>query len=511
MSSDSQSIATNDAVSGLALSTVPERSKTADAPLPPVRISSDTRGVAGLHHVRLRRDRQDFVQTFFIDDNEAAARFIEEATDRLLLSGESLYDLSRQIKECVRNERFEYEKYCDHMLLESMDTVPRNQVEWLWPDRIAANKVTMLVGDPGVGKSLVALDVAARVSTGRPWPGESPSTGLREPGGVLLLSELDDLDDTLRPRLEALDADLRRIVLLREFVRTSTGNREVVTFSIGGQLKMIEQAIERIRDCRLVIIDPLSAYVDSQYTRRDLNILLQELLELAVGNNLAVLVVSHFSRGHSLFHSGSHANSRFCASARSVWKIVGDANYRHRRVMLPIKNNLGSDWLGLGFRIETATDNLAPRVAWEDAPFEVKVERVTHEPAKPMTLGSRCRQRESACEWLRTQLIAGRRLAQEILIAAREEQIGEKLLRRALRELGGLSHRGPSGQYVWFLPDGQRSNLALESKLIVGASDTQNCAANQAIQAKQGKQANLDVLSACAVDCTSLESNHDLP
>jgi putative DNA primase/helicase len=268
------------------------------------------------------------------------------------------------------------------MLLETVDTARQYPVEWLWPDRIAANKVTMLVGDPGVGKSLVALDIAARVSTGRPWPGESTATGLREPGGVLLLSELDDLDDTLRPRLEALDADMRRIVLLREFVRVSTGKYEVVSFSIGGQLKMIEQAIERVRDCRLVIIDPISAYVDSQYTRRDLNLLLQELMELAVGNNLAVLVVSHFSRGHSLFHSGSHANSRFCASARSVWKIVGDANYRHRRVMLPIKNNLGSDWLGLGFRIETATDDFAPRVVWEDTPFEVNVDRVTHKPAK---------------------------------------------------------------------------------------------------------------------------------
>jgi hypothetical protein len=50
----------------------------------------------------------------------------------------------------------------------------RRGVPWLWPGRIALGRVTLLVGDPGVGKSLVALDIAARVSTGRPWPGDCP-------------------------------------------------------------------------------------------------------------------------------------------------------------------------------------------------------------------------------------------------------------------------------------------------------------------------------------------------
>jgi putative DNA primase/helicase len=512
MSFDPHSCARIDAASSsLQISTPEVPAAPVAQRLPSVRISSETRGVAGLHHVQLRRDRQDFVQTFYLDDAEAANRFINEATDRLLLPDEDHKDLRRQIKECVRSERLEYERCCDHLLLETMDTARKYPVEWLWPGRIAANKLTMLVGDPGIGKTFVALDIAARVSTGRPWPDESPTTYPRTPGNVLILSELDDFDDTLRPRLEALDADMRRIVLLREFVRTATGHNEVVSFSVGGNLQMLQQAVDRVRDCRLVIIDPLSAYVDSQCTRRDLNAVLQNLVKLAVDNDLAVLVVSHSNRGPSLFHSGSHANSRFCASARLVWKIVSDADNRNRRLMVPVKNNLVSDWLGLGFCIETAADAPASRVVWEDTPFEINVEQVTHEPTKLVALSSRSRQRESACEWLRTQLIEGRRLAQEVLAAAREEQIGEKLLRRALRELGGLTHRGPTGRYVWFLPDSQRSHSPPENKLILNSLEMQNCAANQDIQAKQGKQANLSVLSSSAVDCTSLENNRQLP
>jgi hypothetical protein len=66
-------------------------------------------------------------------------------------------------------------------LLRAAD-VPRRPVEWLWPNRIAIGKVTLLVGDPGLGKSLVALDIAARVSRGTPWPDEQPGARSKEPG-----------------------------------------------------------------------------------------------------------------------------------------------------------------------------------------------------------------------------------------------------------------------------------------------------------------------------------------
>jgi len=53
--------------------------------------------------------------------------------------------------------------------------VERKRVNWLWPGRVPMGKVTLLVGDPGQGKSLLSLDVAARVTTGAAWP-EAPRT-----------------------------------------------------------------------------------------------------------------------------------------------------------------------------------------------------------------------------------------------------------------------------------------------------------------------------------------------
>lgn len=76
-------------------------------------------------------------------------------------------------------------------------------VNWLWLGRIPLGKLTLVDGDPGLGKSALMADFAARVSAGRPWPDHS----LCEAGGVVLLSAEDGLADTIRPRLDAAGGD----------------------------------------------------------------------------------------------------------------------------------------------------------------------------------------------------------------------------------------------------------------------------------------------------------------
>src|SRR5438445_1224484 len=90
-----------------------------------------------------------------------------------------------------------------------LSDVPPEAVSWLWPGRIPFGKLTMLDGDPGLGKSLVTLDLAARVSTGRPMPGETNAAG--GPAAVVILTAEDGLGDTVRPRLDALGAKVSMI------------------------------------------------------------------------------------------------------------------------------------------------------------------------------------------------------------------------------------------------------------------------------------------------------------
>lgn len=80
----------------------------------------------------------------------------------------------------------------------------REQLAWLWPGRIPLGKLTLLAGDPGLGKSFVTLDIAARVSSGEPWP-DMPLFP-QSPAGVLLFNAEDDLGDTIAPRLDQAGA-----------------------------------------------------------------------------------------------------------------------------------------------------------------------------------------------------------------------------------------------------------------------------------------------------------------
>ena len=89
-----------------------------------------------------------------------------------------------------------------------LSTVSPKQVSWLWPGRLPRGKVVVLDGDPEVGKSTLCLDLAARVTAGRAFPGEDIVTV--GPSNVLVMSMEDDLEDTIRPRLDAAEADVER-------------------------------------------------------------------------------------------------------------------------------------------------------------------------------------------------------------------------------------------------------------------------------------------------------------
>src|SRR5438477_3751828 len=84
---------------------------------------------------------------------------------------------------------------------------------WLWPGRLALGKLAILDGDPGLGKSLVTLDLCARLTTGRPFPDGGLGPG---PAAALILNGEGASADTIRPRLQGLGADLDRAFILSE-------------------------------------------------------------------------------------------------------------------------------------------------------------------------------------------------------------------------------------------------------------------------------------------------------
>lgn len=132
--------------------------------------------------------------------------------------------------------------------------VATERVRWLWQGRIPLGKVTVLDGDPGLGKSTFTLDLAARVSTASPLPtGERPEA----PASVILLSAEDGIADTIRPRLEAAEADLDRVHVFEHVLDLEGVPRPP---SIPMDVAHIERLVVT-EGATLVVVDPLMAYL----------------------------------------------------------------------------------------------------------------------------------------------------------------------------------------------------------------------------------------------------------
>jgi len=347
------------------------------------------------------------------------------------------------------------EPLCEPVLINIGEVEPR-PIRWLWPGRIALGKLTILAGDPGLGKSFLMLDMAARVSRGAAWPGpDAPNPN--GPGGTVLLSAEDDVADTIRPRLDAAGAQVDRVTFLSAVRRRDPAGRKADGFfDLTQDLEALETAVQRTPECRLVVIDPISAYLGGtdSHNNAEVRALLMPLSDLAARYGVAVVAVTHLRKGSGKAIYRAMGSLAFTAAARAAYVVARDPDDEAggRRLFLPIKNNLGPDTTGLAYRLDGEFSS-TPIVVWEEQPVSVSADEALHEPEKRP--GPEPTERNEAVEWLREMLADGPRVAREIIAEAKEAGISKRTLDRAKRPAGVVSEKLQNGQWVWKLEDCQ--------------------------------------------------------
>ena len=336
-------------------------------------------------------------------------------------------------------------------VLISLADVEPEPIRWLWPGRIALGKVTLIAGDPGLGKSFLTLDLAARVSRGSPWPDDRNT--FAPLGSAVILSAEDDLADTIRPRLDAAEADVTRIIALQAVKLDDPdedGESSTLPFILERDLPALEATIKALEGCRLVVIDPITAYLGraDSHKNADIRGLLAPLSEIAGRHKVAVVAVTHLNKSTGIKAvyrtTGSLA---FVAAARAVWAVTKDRENPSRRLFLPVKNNLGNDQTGLAYELRDVGRGI-PCVAWDPEPVSIEADE-----ALESERDTEKTDREAANEWLTTALADGPMDATDVLNEAKENGYTGKTVRRAAKDLRVVKRKtGFKGPWQWSLP-----------------------------------------------------------
>lgn len=350
--------------------------------------------------------------------------------------------------------------------------VTARRVEWLWPGRIPFGMLTLLDGDPGLGKSTLTLDLVARVTTGDMMPDGGPwVNGGRGRNAIVLMLE-DSIDVTIRPRLEAAKADLERVLVM-------TGVREVEDQPdterppvIPVDLAVLREVILEHEAC-LVVIDPLMAYLGGDtdsHKDQDIRRALTPMARLAEDTGAAIIIVRHLRKtgGPALYRGGGSIG--IMGSARTALYLAPDPSDPEARVLAVSKSNIAPiaptlRWRHVKVAVPTPTgDAIVSRAQWEGVAEGVTADMLAnHAPDSPGKGDDDAEpkpgQVDLAADALRAMLaegpVPGAKAEREIVA---ELECSDRTVRRACKKLGVVKtpHHGKNGRvagWEWALPD----------------------------------------------------------
>ena len=339
----------------------------------------------------------------------------------------------------------------------SASTVKPANVRWAWQGWVPLAMLSLLLGLPGRGKTTLAEQLAADVTTGR-LPGDL----LGRPSNALIVSYEDAIGETLVPRLIAAEADLDRI----EFVTCKDPGK---VLDLTRHLPDIERrALER--EVKLIVIDPLVAGLPrgdvNTHRDQDVRSVLAPLAALSAAQGLATVATMHFSKSAVSALLGAGGSIGFVGAARSILVFGVDPHDEHgaagpKRVLAHAKCNVGRLQRSRECMLtEHVIDPfgsqpiITSRVDVGDQCDVVADDLVKDQERKVSA-------RVEAKRFLRELLADGPHRAAEVFELADDADISAPTLRRAKTDLGidSFQRKAADGkrEWWWVLPEEEES------------------------------------------------------
>lgn len=309
--------------------------------------------------------------------------------------------------------------------------VQSEAVDFLWYPYIPLRKLTMLEGDPGVGKGFIIAALATALSLGTAPPGAPPFGK----AASLIISTEDGIADTIRPRLDAMGANVSMVFTL---------NFAPVLDECG--LHDLEQVIAELCPA-LVALDPLVAVLGAAvdlHRSNETRPIMDALAGIAQRYGPAIIPLRHLTKGarDKAIYRGL-GGIDLTAACRSVLLAGVDPEDKSKRALVHTKSNLAPMGESVGYRLDEQG------FAWTGA-STITAQDILAADTREATAAL-----DDAKDFLRTALAGSAQPVKAIQAEARQCGIAERTLDRAKRELGVKAEREGKpgergkGQWMW--------------------------------------------------------------
>jgi putative DNA primase/helicase len=338
--------------------------------------------------------------------------------------------------------------------------VEMDLTRWLWYDHIPVGDVTVFAGMPAKGKSTAAIDVVARLTTGKDFPGSVRQVEACE---VAILASEDNPKTTTVPRLRAAAADVGKVHLIQG---TYDGKQE---WEIGLD-KDLDRLREFLRDhpqIKLIVMDPVTSYIGDVDPNKPKEVrpFLNKLKKFAEEMGVSLLLIMHLSKNpdvSALHRVGGAAT--WIEVPRSVWFF--DVKQQEEGstappsyVMVNGKLNIVADerkksleytFAGVDVEIKGVLQNMGT-IRWGEESSITLEQQYTRTREKP---GPEPKKVEAAIDWLQNYLADGEKFATDVFRDAEQADHADNTLRKAQSKLRIKPERefANKGRWVWKLP-----------------------------------------------------------
>ena len=325
----------------------------------------------------------------------------------------------------------------------SLSEYEQKEIEWLYYPYIPLSAITILAGDPGCGKSQIAVLLSSIISKGESFPFSDEiniKSSVNNPSFVIIHSAEDGIETGLKYRFSKYDANQDYILVKDD------DSDELFMLDNPNCLEQLEKTLKDFNP-KLIVFDTAQRYMGKININDiiDVTDCLKPLTKLAQKYSCAVLMIHHLNKSVSFKNLYRIPGSvGITGIARSVLVVHDLENDEEEKALIHVKSNSAKE--GLPIIFEITEDG----IAFKERRY------LKSQGRKPSKL-------DIAKAFIKELLSKGEVEGTVLTAMAKEADIAKSTLDKAKEELGVVSKQKEKNRWFCRLPEKNDTSITQDS------------------------------------------------